>query len=107
MRSHLIYNTGTLWSLFSGPQSNVVFIVLSFLILGGVIFYVRKEQSYNWPFALILAGGVGNLIDRIIFGGVIDFIQIAWWPIFNFADSYLSIGVIWMILLILLEKEKN
>ena len=53
---------------------------------------------------LILSGAIGNLIDRIFFGCVIDFINLKIWPVFNIADSFITLGVI-VILLVYLKKR--
>ena len=55
-------------------------------------------------FGLIIGGALGNIVDRFDDGHVTDFIQIGWWPLFNIADSCISIGVI---ILLLLELKKS
>jgi signal peptidase II len=55
-------------------------------------------------FILILSGGLGNLVDRIFYGYVIDFIRVGGWPNFNLADSYITIGVI-LIIISLFSKD--
>lgn len=107
VQSTLTYNTGTLWSLFAGPQSNVIFIGISIIILAAVGYTFYKEPQHRVLLALIFVGGLGNLIDRILFGGVIDFINLGWFPIFNIADSLLSIGVILLLLQLLREEFQN
>ena len=59
-------------------------------------------------FSLILGGAIGNLIDRIVFGYVVDFIDLRMWPVFNIADSAITIGAVvvaWQCLA-LSNKEK-
>jgi signal peptidase II len=104
IQSTLTYNTGTLWSLFSGPQANTAFIFISVLVLSIVAVLFFKYPEYQLYFSLVFAGGLGNLIDRIRVGAVIDFINLGWWPIFNIADSMLMVGVI--LLLIQLVREE-
>lgn len=55
---------------------------------------VQKDQKLSWIVAgMVVAGAVGNLIDRFVYGGVVDFISIGeWFPIFNLADVYLTIA---------------
>ena len=56
-------------------------------------------------YALILGGAVGNLIDRGLYGYVVDFIDFHWWPVFNLADSAITIGITLLALSILLGKD--
>lgn len=80
------------------------------------IFYTQleeKDRLLQIGFSLIVGGTIGNLIDRIRFGEVVDFIDVHWfqhhWPAFNIADSAISIGVFLLIieLIISLRKEKK
>lgn len=85
-------NTGIAFSLFQGW--NLLFIIISIIILILVIYYFRK---YPIALSFIIAGIVGNLIDRIFFGFVRDFISISIWPVFNVADMCNTIGVVLLI----------
>lgn len=77
-------------------------IILNFVLLG-LIFYIAKKELKieknitQISLILIIAGGIGNLIDRISKGFVVDFISIWRYPTFNFADIYISIGVLLLI----------
>ena len=88
-------NTGTVFGLI--PDNNVVFIFVSLAILSGIIFYYAKLKEKNMlnaaAIGLIAGGAVGNLIDRIRLDGVIDFIDLRIWPLFNIADSAIVIGI--------------
>ena len=95
---HYAENTGSAFSLFQGY--NIIFIFISFIALGLVIYYFRK---YPLGLSLVVAGILGNLIDRLIFGFVRDFISIGLWPTFNIADAYNTIGV--CILLYYVSKD--
>ncbi len=55
---------------------------------------VRREY---WPWALIVIGAVSNVVDRLLYGGVVDFINLKLWPVFNLADCTIVIGVIWLL----------
>ncbi len=99
----LIYsrNTGVAFSLLQGlPQ---LLTVLALLITAGVIYaYItqlpRQNLAVQISIGLIVGGALGNLIDRILLGYVIDFIQVGWWPVFNVADSAISVGAILLVL---------
>lgn len=75
-------------------------IAFIFVILIGNI----TKPRWPIPIFLILAGGISNLIDRIIYGGVVDYFDIKIIPIFNIADILISIGVIWLVILILVQS---
>ena len=89
-----VQNTGALFGLFSGQR--ILLITLSFVILGILIYYY-PERKYRIGLNLLIAGTIGNLIDRIYFGYVRDFIDLTIWPVFNFADVYVTVGVLYLI----------
>ena len=97
---HLTYiqNTGAGFGILKG--SNTILIFTSLIIIGAILFNfkkITKEKSINIPIALILGGAIGNLIDRILVGHVIDFMDFRIWPAFNVADSAITIGALWLI----------
>lgn len=101
-------NTGTLFSLFAGANFiNIIFILLSLLAIGVLVYLFKEETIFlrKISYVIIVSGILGNLVDRIFYGSVIDFINFHFWPIFNLADSALFVGV--LISLISLIKEKN
>tara|TARA_Y100000310_G_scaffold313860_1_gene362682 strand:- start:4124 stop:4552 length:429 start_codon:yes stop_codon:yes gene_type:complete len=86
-----VKNTGAAFGSLQGYNS--ILIIITIIILG-ICFYYFK--NYKLPLALIIAGGIGNLIDRIFFGFVRDFISVSVWPVFNIADASNTIGVIFL-----------
>jgi signal peptidase II len=94
-----VENKGAAFSLFSNIGNNY-FIGISFIAIFAIIIYLSKLPKGLELFSLsmILGGAVGNLIDRIRSGKVLDFIDIfvgTWhWPAFNVADSALTVGII-------------
>ena len=94
---HLTYvqNTGAAFGLLKGQQ--VLFILVSCLVIGCLIreFLIRPVMPARmfWGCALILGGAVGSVIDRVRLGYVIDFIGVGLWPLFNVADSAITIGI--------------
>lgn len=91
----LVHNRGAGFGILQGGR--LFFIIFSFLVLGYIIYkwkHIPKDAAI--PLGLILGGLFGNLIDRIFFGYVIDFIEFRIWPVFNVADSAITIGVIWL-----------
>lgn len=90
----LIYNRGAAFGLLKNQVylfifTSVIAIILIYLNLKDV-----ENKKYSIALSLILAGALGNLIDRLFFGHVIDFLDFRVWPVFNVADSSITIGVI-------------
>lgn len=93
-----VQNTGVSFGMFQG--NNLIFIFISLIILGALIYWYDKfskpiEQYAYW---LILSGLFGNLLDRIFRGFVVDMLNLGWWPVFNIADSAISIAIILLII---------
>ncbi|MBS3118468.1 signal peptidase II [Candidatus Woesearchaeota archaeon] len=98
-------NNGALWGMMQGY--NWLFVLISILAIAGIIYFFNKEELTLWPqifLALILAGAAGNLIDRLIFGYVTDFIAFSFWPTFNLADSFITTGVLSMIVYLVWDE---
>ncbi|MFP4472363.1 MAG: signal peptidase II [Candidatus Omnitrophota bacterium] len=100
MHITLVHNTGIAFGLFK--DQGVVFIIIPviaiILLIYNIYYYNRHEEKiselYIFAFSLILAGAIGNLIDRIVYGYVVDFIDLRVWPVFNIADSAITIGAV-------------
>jgi len=93
-----VTNTGSAFGVLQG--ANYYLIFLSLIVLGAILFYWDKIEKKEKVFYALITGGImGNLIDRIIYGFVIDFISFSFWPTFNVADSALTIGIIGLIIL--------
>ena len=107
-----IHNFGVSFGLFSGIISSLYLILIGSLVVCFVIFLLVNAQDKleQWGLFIIICGALANIIDRFINGYVIDFIYLHinhyYWPAFNFADIYISIGII-MILLNILKKLKK
>ena len=102
---HLTYvtNTGSAFGLFKGL--NVFFVFFSVIVIIAIFYYLKKklkenEKSLQFAVSLLLGGTIGNLIDRVAYGYVIDFIDFRIWPVFNIADSAVTISVILLIILL-------
>jgi signal peptidase II len=97
-------NTGAAWSMFSGMSTWLALLALG--TLGAIIFWRRSlglhHVSVQPPFGLLCGGILGNLVDRLIHGHVIDFLDFHFgtytYPTFNVADSSIFIGVFWYVL---------
>lgn len=82
----------------------LILIPLALILLSMLAWKSRKDRVMTLGFGLILGGALGNIIDRFDDGHVTDFIQIGWWPLFNVADSCITVGVL---ILLLLECTRN
>ena len=112
---HLIWNEGIAFGLLSFSNSSTyqimtLFILLVILIL---IFYMLKTDMVyeKIGFILIIGGAIGNLFDRFFYSAVPDFIDLHinnfHWFIFNIADIFITIGVLWLILTEIIFKKKH
>ncbi len=96
----MVHNTGIAFGLFKdqGITFIVIPIVAVFLLIFNMYYYKQNNEAlsrvYVVAFSLILGGAIGNLVDRILYGYVIDFIDFRVWPVFNIADSAITIGAI-------------
>ena len=90
-----VQNTGAAFGLFKGQ--GYIFIGVSLLVIGWIVAELVARQTTpamtGWGSALVLGGALGNLIDRLRFGYVIDFIDIHVWPVFNLGDTAITVGV--------------
>lgn len=68
---------------------------------------VQESRLAKWGMALILGGAIGNWIDRVRFGAVIDFFDFRVWPVFNVADSAITVGVVLYFFLILRKESQE
>ena len=111
------WNPGTSFSLFRalGEAAPVVIVVITAFVIGFISYYMfRRANAYErLPLAFIIGGAIGNLIDRVRFGAVVDFLDFYWekyhWPAFNAADSFICIGAAIIIIhgLFFSKKEVN
>ncbi|MFA6004202.1 MAG: signal peptidase II [Elusimicrobiota bacterium] len=89
-----VENTGAAFGI--GHSRNGFFIVLTLALLG-MLFYMRRSwpRRDNWlesGFLLVAGGALGNLYDRLAYGFVVDFLDFRVWPVFNLADSCVTVG---------------
>lgn len=111
----LHYNRGISWSMFHS-ESTLVFTILTTLIalcifIFGLYAFVRYHNNFGITCELMVcAGAFSNLIDRLLYGGVVDFIMLSYkgwsWPVFNIADTVIVLGLIGMILIGYFSNER-
>lgn len=95
---NLVKNTGIGFGLLE--EKNIILIFITVLIIGLLVYYFKylsEDKHSNAALCMITAGAVSNLIDRIFLGNIIDFIDFQIWPVFNLADSFITLGIIFLI----------
>ena len=107
----LHYNKGVAFSMFAflGPYLKWI----QALLVTGILFVVFKEgylRRYAFPIGLLLGGAFGNVYDRFIHEGVVDYI--AWhcgfnWAVFNFADIAIDVAVVWIVIMVYFFPENS
>ena len=108
---HITYieNPGAAVGLFANQR--LVFIVAGILVIAAACLMYRRLMSekaiIRWGVALLLGGAVGNLIDRLRIGGVIDFLDFRIWPVFNIADIGICVGVALLMYALIYDTEKE
>ena len=98
-----IVNTGTVFGLLK--SAGIIFTVAAILVS---VYLIVKHKNYDLrmqlPLGLVLGGALGNVVDRFVYGAVIDFIDVHFWPIFNVADSAITVAIA---LFVIVEWKKS
>lgn len=100
-------NTGAAFSFFR--SGSAVFALVAIAVSVAIVIYFRRVASspllVRVALGMILGGALGNLIDRIRLGYVVDFIDLHWFPVFNLADSAITMGVSLIVLYAIFQPE--
>ncbi len=99
LRIEYITNTGAGFGILQGQVFWLA--VVSFIVAVGIIAFYKKIPQEKWTqvfMGLFLGGVIGNLIDRVLRGYVIDFVNLTFWPAFNAADVALSVAVVGLLI---------
>jgi len=103
-----VKNTGIAFGLFKNNNLFMI-IVISVIILILLYFYNKEKNkvfSLNISITMLISGAVGNLIDRIYYGFIVDYIDFTFWPAFNLADSLIVIGSITLAVYLIFQVEE-
>ena len=111
---YLVWNTGIGFGLAS-MESNIYYHILTIIIvfvnIGLIVFLVKSKGVYAYLISFIIGGSLGNLFDRIYYYAVPDFIDLHidkyHWFVFNVADIFITVGIIGLLFIEVLKKEKN
>lgn len=102
-------NTGSAFGLFQ--DQTVILTIASLFAIAFIIYFYRSHSDRTWitklTIGLLLGGAVGNLVDRVVAGRVTDFIDVGPWPIFNLADSSITVGITLLIASLVLTGGKT
>jgi signal peptidase II len=108
----LAINRGAAWGVFADFQ--ILLLIIRMLIILGMICYLiflNPNRLADFPLVLIITGAIGNVIDFFLYGFVIDFLHFNLWgyhfPVFNIADTAITIGVIWLFLVASFAKKQQ
>ncbi|HEY7166160.1 MAG TPA: signal peptidase II [Candidatus Binatia bacterium] len=113
-----IRNTGAAFGMLAGSAAHFrlpFLVIFSLVAIGFIIVMVRRlppgETGLITALAFILGGAIGNLIDRVVYGEVIDFLDFYWstyhWPAFNLADSFITVGVLITVFYLIRAKGED
>ena len=104
-----VQNTGGAFGILRGRTN--LFIVVSIIVIIFIIYFMLKEEKKDTylkiVFSVVLGGAISNLIDRMRLGYVVDFIDFQVWPVFNIADSAISVGMVLLLFRLFFKKEKS
>ncbi|MCF7873527.1 MAG: signal peptidase II [Candidatus Omnitrophica bacterium] len=96
----VVFNTGTAFGFLQDKANLLVYLTLILILI--FLFVIKKEQQKRVIFliatGLVLGGAFSNLIDRLMLGAVVDYIDLKFWPVFNLSDSCITIGAILLII---------
>ena len=103
------HNTGGAFSLLPGARW---FFLTTGVVVSLVLIFSLPKISRQHPvaavaYALILGGAIGNLIDRSLYGYVVDFLDLGWWPVFNVADSGITVGIALLFYCLITGKDQE
>lgn len=88
-----LHNRGAAFGIMQGKAW--LFLILAAIVIAAAIYYNSKYHPQRWlqyALALVVGGALGNLIDRLLYRSVVDFISIGWFPVFNVADIAITCG---------------
>ena len=105
----LVQNYGAAFGSFQG--ANIVLAIISliicFIMIGIIAFMYKRDEYVSPAYYLIIAGGIGNFIDRVARGFVVDFIDTPFIATFNIADSFIVIGAFWIMIAEIIKSLKT
>lgn len=108
-------NRGAAWGMLEGQIW--LFSIVTVIVIAGILYYFHKKANgkplFQFSLMILLGGAIGNFIDRLYLGEVVDFIDVLIpiinydFPIFNIADAALTIGVVMVMIVLFLEEKRE
>ena len=105
---HYVANTGVSWGLLKGNSSLMLW--LSIIVIGILIYFyneITAVKDAKLGLNLIIIGAVSNILDRLFFGHVIDYIDFGFFPVFNLGDACITLGALCVILLYIINDKNS
>lgn len=104
----LVHNRGAAFGIFKNQFYLFIFSsIVAVILIYSILRKNKRSNLYSFSLSLILGGALGNLIDRLFLGYVVDFLDFRIWPVFNLADSAITIGALSLGWVILKSEKKN
>lgn len=113
LQLNYVRNYGAAFGIMNSQRT--FFLIITIIIVFGIIFYINKYNNtkiMNYSLVMIIGGAIGNFIDRLRVGYVIDFIDVNFgevydFPVFNIADSFIVIGTILLVILVMTDNYED
>jgi signal peptidase II len=103
----LVFNRGGAFGIFTNATYAFTFVsIFVIAVISWFLFKGNVRYDLRLALASITAGAVSNLIDRLRFGYVVDFLDFRIWPVFNIADSAITIGTLWLVYYVIAKKAR-
>lgn len=109
---HHVTNRGAAWGIGSSLQDLLLIVRIAVVVgLAAYIWLSPKAREYRYPLIMIIAGGLGNILDYFIYGHVIDMFHLFFWgysyPVFNIADASIFLGIVWLLFHSFVRKKND
>lgn len=114
LQFNYVENYGAAFGILQNKK--IFFVIMTILVIIGIIVYMKMNTNLTFPMkialAMVIGGAVGNLIDRVRLGYVVDFVDVNFWgvydfPVFNLADSFIVIATFILMYLLIFNKYEN
>ena len=106
-----VHNCGVTFGMFKEIAQPIILVIISLIVVSCFVLYAKQNKQYRYPAVAVIAGAIGNVIDRFRYFSVVDFLDFHineyHWPAFNIADSAIVIGVCCIILISYIKGENH
>jgi len=109
LKLRLVYNDGLIFGMFSNLNQPWTMSILVLVAISALSFlYIQQLKApttaTKLTFGVTLGGALGNLVDRLRLGYVVDYMDLGWWPVFNFADAAINLSIVVFFVLLMTER---